>query len=188
MQAAARKKTSPPANFLLFVTPAERNSNCASESRSGIASPARHHGWRADCGQCRDARLPQITGQTQDFQRGINLEQQWLVLPVKKMRVCSNAQVRMLSAIVILKRRIEVAICAQRTNPFFWRNSRATTSRRDAAHPLSSSMTASRNPKLCRPSSLSATTNFGVKIQSLLTDHRHRFVRWKVMPIVFKYE
>src|SRR5207249_11894067 len=38
-QAAARKKISPPGYFLLFVTPAERNSSCASFSRSGTASP-----------------------------------------------------------------------------------------------------------------------------------------------------
>src|SRR5580765_4748066 len=39
VQAAARKKVSPPGNFLLRVTPAEKNRNCAMSSRVGIFLP-----------------------------------------------------------------------------------------------------------------------------------------------------
>jgi len=57
----------------------------------GNCFAARHHGWRGDCGQCRDAGLPQVAWQTQDFQCGVNLEQQWLVLPIQKMGMCPDA-------------------------------------------------------------------------------------------------
>ena len=38
-----------------------------------------------------NAGLPQVAWQTQDFQCGVNLEQQWLVLPIQKMGMCPDA-------------------------------------------------------------------------------------------------
>ena len=72
---------------------------------------------RRDGVECGVTGLPEIPGETQDFERGINLEQEWLVFPVQEMGIHPDAELRMLGAAVILPGGVEMVVLAQGGTP-----------------------------------------------------------------------
>src|SRR5437588_9379203 len=71
---------------------------------SRVRSSGRNGGKRGGGG------FVEIPGEPDDFERGIDLEQEWLVVPVKKVRTGAEGELRMFGAAVVLPGGVEMGV------------------------------------------------------------------------------